>query len=74
MRSLRNPSATMRIIVARTTSRYGDVYLAALCSRVARSSRVSVMANGLRLDTGRGLLRPRAYHQRPAEYKRNTSS
>ena len=52
MMSLRRPSAANRIIFARMTSRYGDVYRAARCSRAARSSRVSVMANGLCLGTG----------------------
>jgi len=51
MRSFRRPVAARRIIFARTTSRYGAVYLAARSSSAACSSRVSVMTNGLGLGT-----------------------
>jgi hypothetical protein len=49
MTSFPTPVAANRTIFARMTSRYGDVYLRALVSKAARSSRVSVMTKGLRL-------------------------
>lgn len=66
MTSLRSPVAAMRTIFARTTSRYGDVYLRALASRANRSSRASVIRKGLCLGTRSFPLTGGAYHQRPA--------
>ena len=60
MMSLARPVAARRMIFARTTSRYGDVYFRVLSSRAVRSSRLSVMTNGLRLGTSPGPLRLRA--------------
>ncbi len=47
MTSLGSPSAAYRTILARMTSRYGDVYLRAIASRLARSSFVNSTSNGL---------------------------
>jgi hypothetical protein len=47
MRSLDKPSAASRIILARTTSKYGDVYLAARRRSSCSSAAESTIENGL---------------------------
>jgi hypothetical protein len=46
------PSAAMSTILARTTSRYGNVYLRARASRIVRSWSLNSMVNGLVLGIG----------------------
>jgi hypothetical protein len=46
--SLEKPLAARRMILARTTSRYGDVYFRAIVSSLVRSVSVSSMEYGLR--------------------------
>src|SRR5215471_5652316 len=45
--SLDNPSSARRMILARITSQYGDVYLRAIDSSVCRSSLERFISNGL---------------------------
>src|ERR1041384_3046531 len=47
MTSLENPSSARRMILARITSQYGDVYFRAMDSSVCRSSLERFMLNGL---------------------------
>jgi len=47
MRSLEKPSSARRMIFARITSQYGDVYLRAMDSSDSRSSLERFMSNGL---------------------------
>jgi hypothetical protein len=53
MTSFANPSAAISTILARMTSRYGDVYRRALASRSRRSSADSFIVNGLFLGIPR---------------------
>src|ERR1700689_1068742 len=45
--SLRRPLAAKRMVLARTTIKYGDVYVGAISSRALRSRSVKTMGNGL---------------------------
>jgi len=47
MRSLEKPSSARRMIFARITSQYGDVYLRAMDSSDRRSSLERFISNGL---------------------------
>src|SRR6202034_3444152 len=47
MTSLDNPLSARRMILARITSQYGDVYFRAIDSSVCRSSPERFMSNGL---------------------------
>src|SRR5271169_1524446 len=51
MRSLGRPAAAYRMILARSTSRYDDVYFRATPSSSRRSALLSSMTNGLCLGT-----------------------
>ena len=64
--SLRKPSAASKTILARMTSRYGDVYLRARASSAARSSAVSSMTYGLCLGVGAPPCPPRKVSDRAA--------
>ena len=65
MTSLRRPSAASSTILARMTSRYGDVYLRARASNAARSSAVSSMMYGLCLGVGHLPVRQGRYQTAP---------
>src|SRR5258708_39070438 len=59
MTSLDNPASARRMILARITSQYGDVYFRAMDSSVCRSSLERFMSNGLFLGiSDNGLLMP----------------
>src|SRR5215467_10401611 len=47
MTSLDNPSSARRMILARMTSQYGDVYFRAIDSSIRRSSLERCISNGL---------------------------
>jgi hypothetical protein len=52
MRLLERPAAARRMILARMTSQYDDVYLRARDSRICRSSGDRITSNGLFLGIG----------------------
>jgi hypothetical protein len=52
MTSLDRPSSARRMILARITSQYGDVYFLAIVSNLTRSSLESLTVNGLLLGIG----------------------
>jgi hypothetical protein len=52
MTSLDRPSSARRMILARITSQYGDVYFLAIVSNLTRSSLERLTLNGLLLGIG----------------------
>jgi hypothetical protein len=54
MTSFDTPAAASHTSLARTTSRYGDVYRRARASSSSRSARVSSIRDGLTLGIGDG--------------------
>ena len=61
MASFASPSAASKIILARTTWKYGNVYFAARL----RSSAVSLGDNTMGYGLSRGILRPSFGHRMP---------